>query len=244
MEQNHSPQTLTQSATPLYQQLANELKKGMESGRYPQGSKLPTEHSLSDIYHVSRVTVRKALALLAENELIERKTGNGTYVKERKLKRNLSGNVRSFTLMCEQMGTKASARTIRITYETASASLQSKMQLKSNSQVLVIERIRYSDQSPVMIERDYFTEDFDFLFEEDLNHSSIYQLILQKKGIAFTHADRSIDIVFATASEAKILGLKNGYPLLRIMSLTQNEEGTVSTYSEQLCIGDKFKLQV
>lgn len=236
--------SLTQTAVPLYQQLVNRLRSEIDQGIYPPGSKLPTEYQLSQDYHVSRVTVRKALALMADSDEIERKTGNGTYVKERKLRRNLSGNVSSFTLMCNQMGTKASAKTIRLTYESPTEEQKAQMHLKKNQMVILVERIRYSDQDPVLIERDYFTEDFAFLFEEDLNHNSIYQLIKQKKGITFTNASRVIDIVFANAKEARELNLKAGYPLLRISSITQSQDGTIVTTSEQLCVGDKFKLQV
>lgn len=235
---------LTQTAVPLYQQLADLLRTAIDQGTYPPGSKLPTEHQLSQEYHVSRVTVRKALALLADQDEIERKTGNGTYVKERKLRRNLSSNVSSFTLMCKQMGTKASARTIRIAMESPSQEQKEVMHLAKNEEVLLVERVRYSNEEPVLIERDYFSGQFAFLFEEDLNHNSIYQIIQQRMGITFTNASRIIDIVFATAKEARELGLKTGYPLLRISSVTQSEDGSIVTTSEQLCVGDKFRLQV
>ena len=51
----------TTSATPLFQQLAEELRNALRAGEYPPGSQLPTEHQLCGRYGVSRVTVRKAL---------------------------------------------------------------------------------------------------------------------------------------------------------------------------------------
>ena len=55
----------TASATPLFQQLAEELRQAIRTGEYPPGSQLPTEHQLCDRYQVSRVTVRKALEELS-----------------------------------------------------------------------------------------------------------------------------------------------------------------------------------
>lgn len=235
---------LSRGAIPLYQQLAEILQQGISNGTYPAGSKLPTELELSNTYHVSRVTVRKALGILTDHDEIERKTGKGTFVKERKLRRNLSGSVSSFTKMCLQMGTKPSAKTIRAAFLTPDETIREAMQLGPKDTALIVERIRYSDTTPVMIERDYFTPDFDFLFEEDLNHNSLFEIIRNRKGIVFTAASRTIDIIFASAAEARHLGVKTGYPLLRIMNLTQDSTGTITTYSEQLCIGDKFRLQV
>ena len=232
------------SATPLYLQLEEAIRRDIESGVLSPGQKIPTEMELSASFHVSRVTVRKALALLEEKKYIDRKIGKGTYVAERKLQRNLSGNVTSFTAMCRQMGTAAHSRTIRMALDTASEQELRLLGLTASKQVLRIDRIRYSNDQPVMLERDVFSADFDFLFGEDLNHNSLYEVIRDRRGITFAHASRTIDIVFASAQEARLLDLKSGYPLLRISSVTQNADGTVTTLSEQLCIGDKFKLQV
>ena len=51
-------------ATPLYKQLEELILDKITSGTLTPGSKLPTENELSEQYHVSRVTVRKALAAL------------------------------------------------------------------------------------------------------------------------------------------------------------------------------------
>lgn len=228
----------------LYLQLADKLRYEIEHGIYPSGSKLPTENELSETYSVSRVTVRKALALLDEEKYIEKKVGRGTYVREQKMSRHLTGNVSSFTLMCKAMGKTASARTLRVGLEEPDEENRQLMLLRAGDPMIVVERIRFADEEPLMIETDYFSPDFDFLMEEDLNHNSLYELIRRKKQVVFTGASRTIEIVFAQSREAQLLGVHPGYPLLRITSLTHDESGQNITRSVQLCIGDKFRLQV
>lgn len=232
------------ASTPLYLQLEESLLNDIHKGVFPSGSKLPTENELSEMYHVSRVTVRKALQLLEDKSYIDRKVGKGTYVAEKKLQRNFTGNVRSFTIMCEDMGMNASAEMICKKLLSPDKKQQELMKLLPDQQLLLIERIRYADNQPVLIERDYFSDEFDFLLSEDLESQSLYEVIRQKKDLVFTHADRTIDIVFSNASESRMLGVKQGYPLLRICSTTQDNSGSYITFSEQLCIGDKFKLRV
>ena len=70
-------------ATPLYKQLEEKLQHEIETGERPAGSRLPTENELSETYHVSRVTVRKALAGLSELGYLDRKSGKGTFVAEK-----------------------------------------------------------------------------------------------------------------------------------------------------------------
>ena len=64
--------------TPLYIQVYEVLKK--ELAKYPVGTNIPPERTLCGRYGVDRVTVRKALTMLADEGLIERRQGRGTKV--------------------------------------------------------------------------------------------------------------------------------------------------------------------
>lgn len=64
----------------LYRQLADVLKQHFSDSHMPVGKRLPTEFELSAKYGVSRGTVRQALNLLEEENLIERVPGLGTFL--------------------------------------------------------------------------------------------------------------------------------------------------------------------
>ena len=81
----------SESVEPLYRQLETLLREDIETGKLPAGSKLPTENELVAMYSVSRVTVRKALDELSQQGYLERRSGKGTYVAEKKLQRALDG---------------------------------------------------------------------------------------------------------------------------------------------------------
>ena len=61
-----------------YLQLATELQAEISRGTFP--NKLPTEKELAEAYQVSRQTVRQALALLAQDGLIETRRGSGSHI--------------------------------------------------------------------------------------------------------------------------------------------------------------------
>ena len=71
------------SAIPLYQQLAETIKEQIASGKLKENDKLMAEKELCESYDVSRITVRKALELLADEGLIIRKQGIGTFIASR-----------------------------------------------------------------------------------------------------------------------------------------------------------------
>ena len=182
-------------AKPLYKQLEDQLKEEIDTGKRKAGSRLPTENELSTTYNVSRVTVRKALAGLSELGYLDRKSGKGTFVAEKRIQRNISKGVTGFSEMCRTMGAVPGAKTIKIA------------------------------------------------IEENLNDTSLYD-VLQNHNIIFDHSDKTLDIVFASAQESKILGISKGYPLLRIESTIYNTDCSLVQRCKQLCIGDKFKFTI
>ena len=65
---------------PLYLQIYTALKTRIESGAWSYGAMLPSEHELSEVYSISRGTVRKVLASLEEDGLVRRDRGRGTFI--------------------------------------------------------------------------------------------------------------------------------------------------------------------
>ena len=65
-----------------YEQLASILRSEVQQILRQGGSKLATEAELSQRYHMSRQTVRHALKLLEDENLIERRQGSGSYIRQ------------------------------------------------------------------------------------------------------------------------------------------------------------------
>ena len=72
-----------EDGTPLYLQLARNLRDHIESGGIIPGNALPSERDLSEMAGLSRVTVRKAIEQLIEEGVLFRKQGSGTFVARR-----------------------------------------------------------------------------------------------------------------------------------------------------------------
>lgn len=72
---------VTSPALPIYRQVAELLARQIRAGYWHEGERLPPEADLAVTLGVAVGTLRKALAMLAEQELLERVQGSGTYVK-------------------------------------------------------------------------------------------------------------------------------------------------------------------
>ncbi|MFP4027377.1 MAG: GntR family transcriptional regulator [Candidatus Brocadiia bacterium] len=65
-----------------YEKVAEDLRRQVSSGQLTPGDQLPTENALAEQYEINRQTVRRALSLLADEGIIVREKGRGTFVTE------------------------------------------------------------------------------------------------------------------------------------------------------------------
>lgn len=65
---------------PAYAQLAALIKHKISVGEYPPGSKIPSEAAIGQSHGVAVMTVRQAIRLLAEQGILRRVHGSGTFV--------------------------------------------------------------------------------------------------------------------------------------------------------------------
>ena len=65
----------------LTRQVFEQLKDQIITGKWQPGYKIPSENKLVEILNVSRITIREALQALVALDLLEKKRGQGTFVK-------------------------------------------------------------------------------------------------------------------------------------------------------------------
>ncbi|MEU6710057.1 GntR family transcriptional regulator [Nonomuraea sp. NPDC046802] len=65
---------------PIYQQVADEIRRRITSGEIPPGGQAPSEHQIEAEWGVSRITASKALKMLRDEGLLYVVRGRGTFV--------------------------------------------------------------------------------------------------------------------------------------------------------------------
>lgn len=69
------------SDDPKHKEISRHLAAEIAAGKYAKGARLPSEAQLVKQFKVSRPTVGRAFRQLEQDELIERRAGSGTYVR-------------------------------------------------------------------------------------------------------------------------------------------------------------------
>lgn len=73
---------IVRNGIPLHLQVENIIRKKIVANEWPVGSQIPTEPQLIALFGVSRATLRQSIASLANEGLLERRQGKGTYVRK------------------------------------------------------------------------------------------------------------------------------------------------------------------
>ncbi len=208
-----------QSLTPLYQQVMDDLQNGIEIGRFRPGDKIPSENELSEIYGVSRITIRRAIEELAKEGVLTKKQGKGTYVNPPKLTRKIlrDGGTSSFTEQCQRSGKKSGARVVSIGSEEAPESTAALLDLPQGTPILRVIRVRTIDGMPVATENCVLPlEPYEFLLNVNLNDTSLFKVISEHTNSEpYRRRKRTIEVVRADSYIAQQLDVGTGEPLFR-----------------------------
>ena len=68
------------SRAKLHEQIVSQVEGLIESGRLNVGDQLPPERKLADIFKVSRHSVREAIRILEQKQILKSRPGSGTFV--------------------------------------------------------------------------------------------------------------------------------------------------------------------
>lgn len=232
--------------TPRYYRIYEELHNQIASGQYPAGQKMPSETELCRIYGVSRGTIREAVKMLMQEGLLKREQGRGTFVLDKKVK--IAQNAKQligFTELMQQHGKKAAAKILRIETKKPGQEVRGLLEMKPSEKVVEIERLRFGDDAPLIIERSCFVYGYFYpLLEFDLEKESIYEVLHRETDVRLGDAYQTIEAVNATAGDARLLQVEPDTALLLIKRLIKTKSGRFFQYSEDRYRADKLNFTI
>lgn len=238
---------IEESLTPLYQQLMEDIKCAIEEGRYQPEEKIPSEPELSELYSVSRITVRRAVDELCAQGYLVKKQGKGTFVGHAKLQRKLVSNENmSFSDVCRLNGQVHSVCLLTQSIVPARQDEIKFLGLEPNSTLLYIQRLHMADGVPIQIENNFYPlEQFGSLWNEDLEHESLFQILREKYMVdPCGTSDTTLEIVRASPEYAQLLDVPVGEPLFYMNAYFIDQEKRPLFVGRQYFVGKRYLLHI
>ncbi len=229
------------TAVPLYIQIAEDIKAKIERKELAENSRIPTELELSEAYGVSRITIRKALEILVEDEILVRRQRIGTFVSDKKVSRSLN-RFMGFTQSCEMSGGRPGTKFLSAELVRAKPSDIKVLRLPEDDKVIRIRRLRYCNDVPVILEENHFPKKFAYLLAEDLNHS-LHQ-ILQEHGIILNNGEKTIGVCYATKEEAEHLKIKEHTALIMSKDVAYDITGEPVYNGKEIVNAERYEYKI
>lgn len=228
------------SKLPVYIKIHDQIKKEIEDGIWKVGDRLPSERELSETFGVSRMTLRQAIQTLAEEGILERKIGSGTYVARQKVKETMTGTT-SFSDIVRSQGSHPSSQTIAYFITSPSSSEMEKLELTKDKKILKMERIRYADDVPICFEVASIPYDMVKGFTKDEITTSLYQTLENNGHRMIGKSSQSISALSASETIAHYLDLKKGDAVLRLRQVSYLQDKTPFEYVRSQYAGERFE---
>lgn len=228
--------------TPIWKAIADTLRSDIAKGLYRPGDKLPTEATLAQRFGVNRHTVRHALAMLAEEDLVYARRGAGVFVKTTPTDYPIGRRVR-FHQNLAAAGRTPAKRVLLLDTRLPSASEQDALQLGSKEPVHVYEGISLSEDRPIALFRSVFPA---ARFPDLLTHlgrdHSVTAALGQFGIVDYTRALTRVNAKLATATQALHLQIAENSPVLRTIGLNVDTDNLPIEVGRTWFAGDKVTL--
>ena len=231
------------ASTPLYTQLMEVIERQILTGDRDPGERLPTEGEMAKQFGVSIITVRHAMSGLCEKGLVERKQGKGTFVKSLKHTRDIR-KLEGFSDSCLRQGIQPGGQMLENRQVLLSDKLCASLGQPAGSQGILISRLRFADQVPVAIEKNYFPMCNLSLLGQRFDNNSLFQYLKEQEHVTVSRADKRIELCRATSEEGALLQVPSGTPMLFVKSVTYDQSGTPLYVGTQVMNGGQFSLQL
>jgi GntR family transcriptional regulator, phosphonate transport system regulatory protein len=199
----------------LWRQVADGIERGIASGTYVPGEKLPGETEIAETYRVNRHTVRRALATLAERGLVRAERGSGTYVEAiRRIAYPLRSRTR-FSEIVGAVGQEPRGQLIDASETAATRELARELGLKTGARLIRIESVRLADRTPICISTTWLSaERFPDAGQVFAATRSMTKLLAHYGVRDYRRASTKITATIADATDATHLDLPLGRPVL------------------------------
>jgi len=230
------------SGVARYYQLYELLSNALNDGSIPAGGTLPSEPQLVARYRVSRTTVRRALARLAQEDRIVRRRGSGTFARQIREPTRLYLNLDSFYTDVSAMAAETSLSILRFEQAPVPAALR-ELQPQVGARAFVIQRVHRYQGTPYQLSTAYIPAPIG----QQIHRSSLARApvltVLDQTGSRTVTTEHATSAVAADAVASRRLDVSLGTPLLRLRAVMLDGRGRLRAIQESVCRPDRFRVR-
>lgn len=230
---------------PLYFQLKELIMNEIKNGSYQSGSIIPTENELTDMFQISRTTVRQAMSELVQEGWLYRIKSKGTFVSSPKINQTFVQALGSFNDQIKRSGRIPSTELLDFEVITPTERIAENLQLGPAEKVIYIHRKRCADGEPIVMVKTYLPYNLcSFVMSHDLAKESLYSILATHEETQIFKIIRLIEAVNATTYDMNNLNIVRDKAVQQFISVGCNIFDKPLEYSISRYRGDRNSFEV
>ena len=233
---------MTKKKKPIYEKIAEDIKKKINEGYYVTAQKLPSEYDLADEYDISRLTVRKAINLLIDQNVLIKLSGKGTYVIKPHKQKKGSSELIGFSEAARVYGDNPSTKVISVEQLLeVPAKIAEALETNGTEEIMYVVRLRSLNEKPMTIENLYIYKKYLKDISKEALEESIFDQIEKNIEIAYSHQE--VEAVLAAEETSELLEIAKNAPLLKSVAVTYSPTAKPILFDETLYRGDEYSIK-
>jgi GntR family transcriptional regulator len=202
-----------------YQRVADSIRQRLLAGHWQPGQQLPTEREMCAQFGVSQITVRRAMQILEEENLVERRQGSGTFATSATERKIPILNTDYFGSICRH-APRLKRRLHSWQWGQIDAEQAEPLRARPGDRVLKAVRVELLQRQPVTCDQVTIPERFaDRLQEADLADLDFVGRWQAAQRFRLSRCEQTIEAVKAQLPVTRLLEVRAGEPLLKETSL-------------------------
>lgn len=194
------------------------------------GERLPSERSLSETLDASRITIRRALDQLEEDQRVYRVANVGIFKADNLLYKPLDVFT-GFTSEVEKAGGAVKNTLIEFSLQRASTAIASHLRIEEGSYIYKVVRVRKKNNVPLILDESYFPKDI-IPLDETIVNGSIYNYIQSTLNLTMAKATQHFKAVFAEEAYQPYLNVDEHTPVLFVGLIGYLTDGRIFEYTK------------
>jgi len=228
-----APNLNHQSSIPIYQQIADWMRKKIQSGEWQDDEKLMSETDLAVSLNVSRGTIRKAIETLISEKLLLRIHGKGTFVRNKiLLEQKPTWRLAGFSRDLKSRGIPYSTEVLEAEIVFPSELIRDALKLAPDEKIFHLKRLRKIKDQPVLLIENHIVYKVCASIEKiDFSQQQLYVTLEDQFNVQFDWSKRIYKSQQATPEIAKLLKLDPNAALMYIEELYHNKQSLPIEYT-------------
>jgi GntR family histidine utilization transcriptional repressor len=215
------------STSPKAQTIAGEVRRRIVEREWRQGDRIPDEADLATEFGAARATVNKALQLLADEGLLDRRRRAGTRVAVNPV-RKATFTIPIIREQIEQAGMAYSHRVVAQRLSPVPADVAARLALPAGAPLIHLRTVHYGDGRPFQLEDRWINPGaVPAVAAVDFRHVNPNEWLV--RNAPYLRADLSFSAANADARDARLLETTPGQALLILERTTWNDLGAITT---------------